>query len=327
MGKLSAGGISVIVAALALSQKIGNYENKPLAIVLAVIAVLFLLWFGIQAARDGFIKLRTARSNSDASTKRKVYGGFIGAVVLAISVIVALIWGGPQTPTAAVKVQSPLAAPAGSIDPPTSASTTPLEVKLPVKKPVSRKQKVVAAKESKESSTQTAAAEPTNTHASDRGTTTGPVTVQPGGAASFGQKGGLTVGTLTNNGLMPARIQITPTGEPNLVKDVRLHATRPNLPRPEPEDLYKSTFQVVIQSQIKLPWFAIAAIGPSIAGIQFLPERGGMVMGNWSALAKDGRAVAMIQDAWGSYGLTVYSRSQEEPQIIFECSPGFPCVR
>jgi hypothetical protein len=52
MGKRSTGGIAVAIAIMAVAQRLANYENKPLAIVLAVGAGIFLLWFTGLWAKD-----------------------------------------------------------------------------------------------------------------------------------------------------------------------------------------------------------------------------------------------------------------------------------
>jgi hypothetical protein len=62
MGKTSAGGVSLVCAVLALSQRLGNYENRPLAIILAVGASFSLLWFASQLMRDSVAKIKDSKS-------------------------------------------------------------------------------------------------------------------------------------------------------------------------------------------------------------------------------------------------------------------------
>jgi len=79
-------------AILALSQRLGNYENPPLAIILAVGAIGSLLWFAIQLLRGGVRTLREAKSVGDKKLQHKVYLGLLAGGIFAVAIIVALIW-------------------------------------------------------------------------------------------------------------------------------------------------------------------------------------------------------------------------------------------
>ena len=92
MGKATSGGASIVFAVLALSQRLGNYENKPLAIILAIGACGSLIWFGVQFLRQGLDKLRAAKEANDPKARKKIYGGFSVAAVFMLAIVAALVW-------------------------------------------------------------------------------------------------------------------------------------------------------------------------------------------------------------------------------------------
>ena len=53
MIKITAGGLAVILAALALAQQLSGYQNTPVAAVLVILAVCALIWFLALWLRDG----------------------------------------------------------------------------------------------------------------------------------------------------------------------------------------------------------------------------------------------------------------------------------
>jgi hypothetical protein len=74
--KRNSGGIALIVATLALAQRLGGYENKPLAICLVIIAGAALFWFAGLWIRDGLrahfvseIEMLHARQMFDLKTR------------------------------------------------------------------------------------------------------------------------------------------------------------------------------------------------------------------------------------------------------------------
>ena len=56
--KRNSGGLALTVATLAFAQRLGGYENKPLAICLAVVGVGALLWFAVLWIADGLSWIR-----------------------------------------------------------------------------------------------------------------------------------------------------------------------------------------------------------------------------------------------------------------------------
>jgi hypothetical protein len=92
MGKVTTGGASLTFAVLALAQRLGNYENKPLAVILVVGACGSFIWFGVQLVRQGIDQLRAAKEAKDPHARNKVYVGFSLATISMAAIIVALAW-------------------------------------------------------------------------------------------------------------------------------------------------------------------------------------------------------------------------------------------
>lgn len=95
-------------AILALSQRLGNYENKPLALILAIGASGSLLWFSLQFVSEALGRLREAKKHGDLLGQRKVYAGFACAVAFAAAVVMALVWSPiPKTSPPPIPITTP----------------------------------------------------------------------------------------------------------------------------------------------------------------------------------------------------------------------------
>jgi len=77
MGKKSSGGLGVVIAVLALAQRLGGYQNKPLAILLVVAASLSFAWLIWLWAQDAIVSWRGRSSarNLGANRAGLVYRG------------------------------------------------------------------------------------------------------------------------------------------------------------------------------------------------------------------------------------------------------------
>ena len=116
MRRFQSGGIGVALTAFALAQRLGAYESKSLAVILAVCASLALLWFAFQLVHDG---IAWYRSSERAEFTRKTAGLMI-LLVLAV-VGLSCFWSSEfQQPKHPQQT--------GNSDAPTSPQTAPVAV-------------------------------------------------------------------------------------------------------------------------------------------------------------------------------------------------------
>ena len=174
MGK--PGTISVVLAMLTIAQKVGNYENRPLALILAIGASVALLCWSIQAYFDGRERLRCARAAGDRRTCWKIQLSHVGYVALGIGVIAAIAWqsGTNNQPVVANEQTAGTSAPHAKPD----REAQPAEPERQTQPTVSKSANTARVTPSRSAPT----------------VTTGSVTIQTGGVASFGQTGGVTAG-------------------------------------------------------------------------------------------------------------------------------------
>jgi hypothetical protein len=64
MDKKYSGGITMALAILALAQRLGGYENRPLAVVLVIFAGLFVCFLGVRAANDFRLSWQKRRTDN-----------------------------------------------------------------------------------------------------------------------------------------------------------------------------------------------------------------------------------------------------------------------
>jgi hypothetical protein len=97
MGKTRVGSLGVIVAVLALAQRLAQYENRPLAIALAAIATAAFVWLIVLWIRDGIAWRRERqRLKRDEAERRPKKMGYAEALALEDKSIATIQAGIPE---------------------------------------------------------------------------------------------------------------------------------------------------------------------------------------------------------------------------------------
>ena len=117
---------------------------------------------------------------------------------------------------------------------------------------------------------------------------------------SINQQGGITAGTVNIQTDLP---------EPKLTLE-------PIVENQPDGGLYKSEFMMTIESQVAINNLYLEVKAPSITRMEAAPQRSGLSMNGHSGV-RDGFAFTNLQNAYGRYRITVYTRNPERFEIIY----------
>jgi hypothetical protein len=131
---------------------------------------------------------------------------------------------------------------------------------------------------------------------------------------SNNQQGGVTAGQIVN--------AIVPTAK---LSTVILSSNEPDYSNePNKDFLYKTQARVTIDSPVSIPEMYVRVAVASLVSMSVIPEPSGRTAVGMFWQAQQGRGQQMIQNAFGSYLVTVVSK-QAETVIIDEQCNGIEC--